>query len=224
MTQVIVTHAPAEQARAAKVAEKLSALGFKVRQDADIFRALSPFERRKLAADIDNAACVLVLWSREAADAPALHAAAARAKAAGKLAYARLDVAALPARVGGVNAPNLVNWQGRDQDRGWRQLVAAVGAKAQRAAAPVLRAVSAPAAAVRAPAAAVSSPVRAASAPARAVSAPVRPVSAPARAPEPEAPAKKKGGGGLLVAAVLVLLAAAAAGYYFFVYEGPPLF
>ncbi len=49
-----------------------SKLGFQVRQDDDIFRALSPFERRKLAADIDKAACVLVLWSREAADAPAL--------------------------------------------------------------------------------------------------------------------------------------------------------
>lgn len=144
MTQVLVTHAPEDEARAAMVADKLGKLGFKVRQDAGVNRALSPFERRKLAADIDNAACVLVLWSREAADAPALHAAAARAKASGKLAYARLDVAALPARVGGVGAPNLVNWQGRDQDRGWRQLVAAVGAKAKPGAAPVRRASGAP--------------------------------------------------------------------------------
>lgn len=185
MTQVLLTHAPEDEAQAAMVAAKLGKLGFKVQQDDNIFRALSPFERRKLAADIDKAACVLVLWSREAAEAPALHAAAARAKASGKLAYARLDVAALPARVGGTNAPNLVNWQGRDEDRGWRQLVANVGAKAKPSSVPVRRAVSAPA-----PQAAEDA----------------------VRAPTSK---KKGGGGALLGAILALLAAAAISYYFF---------
>ncbi|HVZ99955.1 MAG TPA: TIR domain-containing protein [Caulobacterales bacterium] len=127
MSHVLLAHAPGEEERAALVAEKLDALGYKVRQDADIARPLSPFERRKLAAEIDAAACVLVLWSREAAETPSLRAAAARALAQRKLAVARLDFSAPPVR----GAANLVNWLGNEQSRAWRQVLGAVGAAAK---------------------------------------------------------------------------------------------
>ncbi|MES1200598.1 MAG: hypothetical protein ABUS57_04025 [Pseudomonadota bacterium] len=129
MTHVLVTHAPEEGARAQIVAEKLGALGYQVSQSANIYRPLSPFERRKLAAEIDKAACVLVLWSREAAEAPAVRALAERAKANGKLALARMDQSAPPM---GFTGANLANWAGRDQTRAWRQLLTTI-----RAAAPV---------------------------------------------------------------------------------------
>ncbi|MES1199594.1 MAG: hypothetical protein ABUS48_06405 [Pseudomonadota bacterium] len=137
MSHVLLAHAPGEEERAALVAEKLDALGYKVRQDGDSARRLSPFERRKLAAEIDAAACVLVLWSREAADAPALRATAARALASGKLALARLDSAAPPM----AGAANLAGWLGNEQTRAWRQVLSAVSAAAkprtaQRAPAP----------------------------------------------------------------------------------------
>lgn len=123
MTHVLVAHAPEETARAMLVANKLDALGYKVLQDGGD-RRLSPFERRKLKADIDKAACVLVLWSREAADAPALRAAAERAAASGKLALARLDAA--PPPMGFAANANLTNWMGRET-RAWRQLVTSIG-------------------------------------------------------------------------------------------------
>lgn len=130
MTHILVTHAPAEHARAALVAEKLGALGFEVRQEAGV-PSLSPRGRAALKARIDQASCVLVLWSHDAADAPALFATAKRAQAAGKLAFARLDSAPTPMSFrNGAGAANLAHWMGRAETRPWRRLVAAVGAKA----------------------------------------------------------------------------------------------
>ncbi|HVY86309.1 MAG TPA: hypothetical protein VG943_14340, partial [Caulobacterales bacterium] len=65
----------------------------------------------------------------EAADEPALRAAAERAQARGKLALARLDSAAPP--VGFKAAANLANWLGNEQTRAWREVLSAVGAAAK---------------------------------------------------------------------------------------------
>jgi hypothetical protein len=141
LTHLLVAHAPEEEARAALLAAKLGALGYEVRQEADIYRALSPFERRRLQADIDKAACVVVLWSRDGADGPALRAAAEHAKARGKLALARMDTSAPPHGLAAV--ADLTNWIGRDQTRAWRALLAAIGTAAK---APIKRRAAAPAA------------------------------------------------------------------------------
>ena len=131
MPHILIAHAPEEEGRAALVAEKLSDLGFEVRQDDDVYRALSPFERRKLTASVSAAACVVVLWSREGIEAPALQAAAQAAKAQGKLALARLDASAPPTRMSGPDIANLIQWQGMDEARGWKDLLGAVTAKAK---------------------------------------------------------------------------------------------
>jgi hypothetical protein len=128
VTHILVTHAPGESARASLVVEKLGKLGFEVRQEAGV-PALSPRARAALKARVDQASCVLVLWSREAADAPALFATAKRAQAAGKLAFARLDSAPTPMSFRTEGAANLAHWMGRAETRPWRRLVAAVGAK-----------------------------------------------------------------------------------------------
>jgi hypothetical protein len=140
LTHLLVAHAPEEEERATLLAAKLGALGYEVRQEADIYRALSPFERRRLQADIDEAACVVVLWSRDGADGPALRAAIDRAKASGKLALARMDSA--PPPVGHSAVADLTHWIGSDQTRAWRALVAAIGTAAK---APVKRRAPTPA-------------------------------------------------------------------------------
>src|SRR5262249_8842350 len=84
MAEIIVTHAADAAQRARRVAEKLSSLGYVVRQDLDAEANLGPHGRRKLAAAIDQAGVVLVLWSKDAQAAPALIEAASRAKAKGK--------------------------------------------------------------------------------------------------------------------------------------------
>ncbi|MEJ0059433.1 MAG: hypothetical protein WDM79_07640 [Terricaulis sp.] len=201
MTHLLVAHAPEEEARAALLAAKLGALGYEVRQEADIYRALSPFERRRLQADIDKAACVVVLWSRDGADGPALRAAVDRAKASGKLALARMDSS--PPPVGHSAVADLTHWIGRDQTRAWRALVAAIGSAAK---APIKRLSSAAApAAQRAPQPRAAAPQRAASAPSVAA----------------ETPEKRKSGGLGIVLTVLTLLAAAGGAAYYIVTYRP---
>jgi len=149
MAEIIVTHAPEAAARAKQVAEKLGALGFKVRSEFDLTNA-SPFVRRQRAAAIDKADRVLVLWSKDAP--PALLETASRARAKGKLAFARLDAASAPAGLRPGAVVDLSAWSGRET-RAWKSLIATLG--------PAPRATGAKRAPVRAaaaPAAAASEP------------------------------------------------------------------
>lgn len=150
VSEIIVTHAADASARAARVAKKLDALGFKIRNEFDIDGALSPHARRRRAEEIAKAERLLVLWSKDAASSPALLDAAARARAAGKLTLVRLDAAAPPASLRRAEAADLSNWLGRDTPR-WRALVAALGRTGAKAATPH-RAAAAPAGAMPAPA------------------------------------------------------------------------
>lgn len=145
MAEIIVTHAPEAAARAKQVAEKLGALGFTVRNGMDVAGA-SPFVRRKRAAAIDKADRVLVLWSKDAP--PALLEAASRARAKGKLAFARLDAASAPAGLRPGAVVDLSAWSGRET-RAWKSLIATLG--------PVPRSGGAKRAPARAAAAATSS-------------------------------------------------------------------
>lgn len=124
MVELIVTHAGDAPERARRVAARLEELGYKVRQDLSADAALSPHARRKMEAAIENAACVLVLWSKGAAAMPALLAAATAAKAGGKLALARLDGAVPPASLAAPRI-DLSGWMGRDT-RAWRSLLASL--------------------------------------------------------------------------------------------------
>lgn len=132
MPKLILASAPSMEARAEAIAEKLTMLGFTVSQDVEA-EAASPHARRRLDAEIDAAACMLVLWSKDAA--PSLTAAAQRAKARGKLALARLDAAPAPFAVRPASAVDLSSWSGRDT-RAWRALVAALPAPSRAASAP----------------------------------------------------------------------------------------
>lgn len=123
MAEIIVTHAPEAAARAKQVAEKLGALGFTVRNGFDVAGA-SPFVRRKRAAAIDKADRVLVLWSKDAP--PALLETASRARAKGKLAFARLDAAAPPPGLRPKAIVDLSAWSGRET-RAWKSLIATLG-------------------------------------------------------------------------------------------------
>ena len=127
MSHVLLAHAPNAEARAAFVAEHLGALGFEVRQESGP-PALSPRARAALKAKIEAASCVLVLWSRDAMDDAALIAATQQARAAGKLALARLDTTPAPR---GAPGADLSQWKGRRDARSWRGLLAALAPLAQ---------------------------------------------------------------------------------------------
>ncbi|NWG54052.1 MAG: hypothetical protein HXY28_10055 [Hydrogenophilaceae bacterium] len=121
MTRILVAHAPAAQKRAALVIEALAALGYRI--EAAPVTALAPHKRRKLEGAVAQAGAVVVLWSKHAAEAPALRATADRARAAGKLALARLDAAAPPL---GLSAFDLSRWGGYRDAKAWKRLLAAL--------------------------------------------------------------------------------------------------
>jgi hypothetical protein len=123
MAEILVAHAPAAAARAGLIVNKLEKLGFTVSRE--------PPRARDLPAAIGRAQRVLVLWSKDAARTPALRA-AMNAKQAGKLAIARLDGAAPPARLG-ASAVDLSRWTGRETARNWRRLVSTLPGATPRA-------------------------------------------------------------------------------------------
>lgn len=122
MTKVTISYAGADEPAAGLLAGKLEKLGYKVAHAP----TAAPQTSRRKRMKANASGPVLVLWSRAYASA------AARPKAA--LATLRLDAAAPPARL---KAPaiDLRQWRGREDHRGWRKLVAALGAPAKLGAA-----------------------------------------------------------------------------------------
>lgn len=89
MTDIVIAAAPADAARAGAIAEALTALGFDV--------AAEPPCEADIAKAVDDAKCVLALWSPSAASAPWLAAQAMLAFDRRKLVCAELHEGAIPA-------------------------------------------------------------------------------------------------------------------------------
>ncbi len=113
---VILAHAPGADAHADEIAAQLAALGYQIDRDVT---APGTAAARTRARRIASAHRYIVLWSREAAKAPALRAAAKHALRAGKLASVRLDKT--PPPVGAASAIALP--RGRTQAHAWRRLL-----------------------------------------------------------------------------------------------------
>lgn len=113
---VVLAHAPGADAHAERIAAQLAALGYTIDRDVT---GPGVNAARARARRIAAAHLYVVLWSREAAKAPALRAAAKHALRAGKLASVRLDKTSPP--VGGADAIALP--RGRAQARAWRRLL-----------------------------------------------------------------------------------------------------
>jgi hypothetical protein len=120
MAEILLAHAPGAAKGAEQVAAALAALGYRLMESPG--EKLAPRPLKSLNAAVAKAACVIVLWSKGAADAPALRVIARQAKASGKLAFARLDAAALPPGLGA--GVDLSAWNGRPDARAWRRLLA----------------------------------------------------------------------------------------------------
>ena len=88
MTDIVIAAAPADEARADAIAEALAALGFDVAP-----RALDDADLTKV---VDDAKCVLALWSPAASSEPRLAEQATLAMERNKLVCAELDDGALP--------------------------------------------------------------------------------------------------------------------------------
>jgi TPR repeat protein len=99
MTDIVIAAAPADEARAAAIAEALAALGFEVAS-----RALGDDD---MAKAVDDAKCVLALWSPASSDQPKLAEQATLALERNKLVCAELDHGTLPDTYGAAPRTNL---------------------------------------------------------------------------------------------------------------------
>src|SRR5262245_33226613 len=75
LAEILLAHAPAAAATAERVAAKLAALGYSVKPSqpvGSLAGALARQAQHELDRAVASAACVLVLWSREAARTPGM--------------------------------------------------------------------------------------------------------------------------------------------------------
>lgn len=212
MSEPIVILAPNAAAlkHARRVAGDLSKLGFKV----------GGSDGRLTGSEVDQAHKVVLLWSAGQARAPALRAAARRAKANGKLVTVRIDATRPPAEAGrAVNLP-----RGKQTTRAWQRLLGPQSpTPTQTPVRPAPRKLEKRVRPVRERKAAALKPVSAPPKP-QAIAAPTPRAAtkpAPVKSPPPQLNEKPKKRGGVIGALALTLfvvaLIALAAGAVFYV-------
>src|SRR4029453_12725816 len=124
MTQVFISYARPDESRSECVADALRPAGYGVwrddglpahRADADVIE-----ERLK------GASAVVVLWSAQAARSQWVRAEADAARATGTLVQATLDGVIPPMPFNQIQCADLKDWDGSDDAKGWRKLLASI--------------------------------------------------------------------------------------------------
>lgn len=145
MSDVFLSYAREDKARAALVADGLEAAGLEVFWDKEIPPGQSWADY--LESRLNTCKVCVVLWSMTSTASQWVKEEARLARERGKLIPAQLDQSAPPFGFGEVQAANLTNWSGNYADPDWQRFIAAVQAKAGKAVtAPAPRPVATPAA------------------------------------------------------------------------------
>ena len=128
MADVFLSYARPSLDDAMRIADCLRAAGYSVWYDESLpaHRAYSDV----IAEQLDAAAAVLVLWSKEAAASQWVRSEANRARETGRLVQVRLDGARLPMPFDQVQCADLRRWSGGNNSAGWRSVLAGVAALA----------------------------------------------------------------------------------------------
>ena len=128
MADVFLSYARASLADAMRIADYLKSAGYSVWFDQSLpaHRAYSDV----ISEELDAAAAVLVLWSRDAVNSQWVRSEANRAREIGHLVQLRLDDARLPMPFDQVQCADLSHWKGHQDDPGWRSVVASIASLA----------------------------------------------------------------------------------------------
>ena len=125
MADVFLSYARPNADQAKRVAAMLSKSGFSIWFDKEL-PAHRPYAD-VIAAELDAAAAVLVLWSKDAVGSQWVRSEANRARETGRLVQARLDDARLPMPFDQVQCADLRHWSGKDS-AGWQSVAAGLAA------------------------------------------------------------------------------------------------
>jgi adenylate cyclase len=128
MSDVFVSYARPDEARAERVAESLRTLGYRVWRDDELpaHRAYADVIEERLR----SAKAVVVLWSAESAKSQWVRAEADAARSAGTLVQATLDGAIPPMPFNQIQCADLKEWNGDGGTPGWKKLSASIEALA----------------------------------------------------------------------------------------------
>ena len=128
MSDIFISYARADEARAQQVAAALQAQGYQVWRDDELpaHRAYADVIEERLKA----AQAVVVLWSAESARSQWVRAEADAARSAGTLVQTTLDGSLPPMPFNQIQCADLSSWNGNGETPGWRKLSASVQALA----------------------------------------------------------------------------------------------
>jgi tetratricopeptide (TPR) repeat protein len=126
LADVFLSYARRDSSAAERIARELGKHGRSVWFDRELpaHRAYSDV----IAAELESAAAVLVLWSAAAVESQWVRSEANRARELGKLVQARLDDARLPMPFDQIQCADLRGWRGGRAHPGWTQVVRSVDA------------------------------------------------------------------------------------------------
>jgi tetratricopeptide (TPR) repeat protein len=126
MADVFLSYARPNARSAARVAEALRGTGLSVWYDTNL-----PAHRSYtdvIEEQLDAAAAVVVLWSKDSVGSQWVRSEANRARETGRLVQLRLDGARLPMPFDQIQCADLRGWNGDRSASGWRVVEASVGA------------------------------------------------------------------------------------------------
>ena len=124
MSDVFISYARATEPEAVRVADALASAGYCVWRDDQLSTSQSYGD--EIAARLEAAKAVVVLWSADAIKSQWVRAEADRARAANKLVQVNLDGARLPMPFDQIHCADIRGWRGAPDAPGWRQTLASV--------------------------------------------------------------------------------------------------
>jgi hypothetical protein len=125
VTDVFLSYARPEAAIAERIARELSKAGCSVWYDRELPAHMAYAD--VIAAELETATAVLVLWSKAAADSQWVRSEANRARGLGKLVQARADDSRLPMPFDQIQCADLTRWRG-GKSAGWAQVCSSIDA------------------------------------------------------------------------------------------------
>lgn len=126
MADIFLSYASEDRATAGQVASQLEALGFSVWWDRQIPAGMT--WRQVIESALNEMGCMVVLWSANSLASTWVSEEAEEARMRGKLVPALLEPVLPPLGFRGIQAADLVDWDGSAEAAGFRHLVAGIGA------------------------------------------------------------------------------------------------
>lgn len=124
MADVFISYSSDDRSRISVLAERLEQEGFSVWWDREI--PVGHDYITFISMQLDEAACVIVVWSAASVASPYVRSEAEAARVRGVLVPALIEVVPIPVPFNLLQGARLVDWDGDPSDAQWQKLVTAV--------------------------------------------------------------------------------------------------